>query len=268
MIRFLIAHGHVVLFFAVLLDRLGAPIPAIPILLAAGALSDQGQLSPLLCLALAVTASLIGHYVWYAAGRRGGARILRLLCKIAIEPDACVRQTEDLFERHGQRSLVIAHFVPGLSMVAQPLAGMSRMPLPRYLALDGLGAFLFALSVGGTGWLFSRQVEAIAELLARLGGWAVLILGGGLAAYVAYKLLERRGQLRRLDIPRIRPEELKELIDRGSTVVIVDLRHALRLRAPGRKRLPGAVALPIEAEQFEARLRELPFDREIVLYCS
>jgi hypothetical protein len=114
--------------------------------------------------------------------------------------------------------------------------------------------------------VFSRQVEAIAELLARLGGWAILILGGGLALYLLYKVLQRRGLLRSLEVPRIPPEELKALLDGGAPLAIVDLRHAMSRGT--KERLPGAIALSVEKEQFEARLRALPFDREVVLYCS
>ena len=75
-------------------------------------------------VALAVTAALIGDVVWYYIGKIKGGKVLSSLCRISLEPDTCVRKTEDTFARRGAKTLVTAKFVPGLSTIAPPLAGM------------------------------------------------------------------------------------------------------------------------------------------------
>lgn len=92
-------YGLALVFANVLLTQLGVPVPAIPTLIVAGALAQQGQLSAASTLAVAVAASLLGDLPWFIAGRAYGYRVLNALCRIAIEPDTCVKQTENTFER-------------------------------------------------------------------------------------------------------------------------------------------------------------------------
>src|SRR5262245_50658304 len=94
----LIEYGLALVFANVLITRLGMPLPAIPTLIVAGALTQQGHSSVHLVIGAASAASLIGDLAWYYAGRRFGSRAISLLCRIAVEPDTCVRQTEDFFQ--------------------------------------------------------------------------------------------------------------------------------------------------------------------------
>src|SRR4051812_37446014 len=166
---FLLRNGYVLFFGITLLEQLGAPIPGIPLLLAAGALAKTGQFSLWGLIALSVGASALGHLAWYEAGRRRGAAVLRLVCRISIEPDSCVRRTEDLFARHGGRALVAGQFVPGLAAVAPPLAGMARMRIGRFLTLDALGAFVFSALFAGIGYVAGPELIALVHAGLRYG---------------------------------------------------------------------------------------------------
>src|SRR5512138_1347951 len=163
MADFLLQHGYAVLFGISLIAQLGAPVPVTPVLLAAGVMAKSGQLSLAAIVALSVAASALGHLVWYEAGRRRGTAVLRLICRISIEPDSCVRRTEDLFARHGGRALVAAPFVPGLGAVAPPLAGMAGMPVRQFLLLDAAGAAFFSAALAGGGFLVGPQLTALVE---------------------------------------------------------------------------------------------------------
>ncbi len=264
-LRFVIHHGYVVLFVWVVLEQAGLPIPAVPVLLAAGALAGTGQMHLALILGTAVVASLVSDVGWYALGRRRGPRILHLLCRISLEPDSCVRDTENLFARRGIASLLVAKFIPGLSTVAPPLAGIIRMPLGRFVLFDGLGALLWAGVFAILGLLFSKQLEGLAVLLATMGSWLLAILVGGLGAYLLWKFLARQRFLRRLRVARITPEELHQKLELGEEVMIVDLRHPLEFDADPVS-IPGAVRF--SARDLEARRLPIPRDREVILYCS
>src|SRR5205807_3294245 len=99
--QFLIRHGGLVLFAVVLAEQVGLPIPAVPVLLAAGALAGTGNMNLVAAIGLSVIACLLGDLVWFYLGRRRGRQVLNLLCRISLEPDSCVRHTEDFFVRHG-----------------------------------------------------------------------------------------------------------------------------------------------------------------------
>lgn len=264
-IQFLIRHGYAVMFVCVFIEQMGLPLPAIPFLLAAGALAGAGQLNLTFAIGLAVAASLLSDMVWYEIGRRHGTKVLNLLCRISLEPDSCVRRTENVFARHGARSLLVAKFIPGLNTVAPPLAGIFQMRLSRFLLFDGLGALVWVGAFVGLGYLFSDQIEQVAAYALGLGTWLVVIVVGGLAAYIAWKYVQRQHFLRQLRIARITPEELKQRLDAGEDVVIVDLRQSLDFEAEPQT-VPGA--LHMIAEELEQRHQEIPRDRDVVLYCT
>jgi membrane protein DedA with SNARE-associated domain len=263
--QFLIRHGYTVLFVWVLAEQLGLPLPATPLLLAAGALAGAGEMNLALATGLAVLASLLGDVSWYEFGRRRGGKVLNMLCRISLEPDSCVRKTEGAFVRHGARSLLIAKFVPGLNTMAPPLAGIIGMRLWRFLIFDALGAFLYIGTFVGLGYVFSSQLEQVAARVASLGFSVLLICAVGLAAYIAWKYIQRRRFIRSLRIARISPEELNRKIESGEDVVVVDLRHSIDFEAEPRT-IPGAIRLA--PDKVEEGHSQIPRDRDIVLFCT
>jgi membrane protein DedA with SNARE-associated domain len=248
-IEFLLHHGYVVLLAWVFAEQSGVPVPSIPLLLAAGALAGSHQLNIFASLFVVTLAAVAADSI----------------CKITIEPDSCVRRTEGVFSKQGARSLILAKFLPGLSTVAPPLAGIFHMRPRRFLLFDTAGSFLWASTFLGLGYLFSGEIERIAERAASLGGWLIVILIGALASYLAYKFLARRRFLRELRIARITVEELKQKLDAGEEVVIVDLRHSVDFEADP-ETIPGAFRM--DAQELEQKNDRLPRDREIILYCT
>src|SRR5262245_7079995 len=262
--EFLIRNGPTVLFLWVLAEQLGLPIPALPALFAAGALARSEGLSPWGPLATAMAAALLADVVWYEIGRRRGGKVMNLLCRISLEPDSCVRQTEDLFSRQGARSLVVAKFVPGLSTAAPPLAGIFGMRFQRFLLFDSAGAFLWAGGAILAGYVFSEQLEDVAAAAARMGGFAG-ILAAVVVRYVLVKSINRRRFLRKIRIARIRPEELKDMLDAHEDIVIVDLRSSLDFEAEP-ETIPGA--LRIDRDDLVHQYEKIPRDRDIILFCT
>ena len=264
-LEFLLHHGYILLLGWVFAEQVGLPLPSMPLLLAAGALAGTGHLSFFASLFYAMLAAVAADAIWYQLGRRKGIKILQLLCKISLEPDSCVRRTEGLFAKQGARSLLLAKFVPGLGTVASPLAGIFHMRPWRFFLFDAVGSLLWAGSFLGLGYVFSGQIERVAEHLAALGGWLLILLLGALAAYIAYKFAARQRFLRELRISRITADELKKKIDSGEALVIVDLRHSMDFEAEP-ETIPGAFRM--DAKELEEKNDRLPRDREVILYCT
>lgn len=161
---------------------------------------------------------------------------------------------------------MIAKFVPGLSTIAPPLAGMVGIARWQFLLLDITGAIVWAGSWIGLGYVFRDALEVVASRADRLGSWLGVIMGAALASYVLIKFVTRQRFLRSLRIARITPEELKRRLDTGDgDVTIIDTRSPLDVAAAPYA-IPGAIW--ITAEQIDQRHLEVPRDREIVLYCS
>jgi len=265
LLNILLGHGYVVLLGWVFVEQLGLPLPSIPLLLAAGALSGIGRLNLIACVVLCVFASVAADVFWYELGRHKGVKVVQWLCKISLEPDSCVRRTEGVFERQGAKSLLFAKFVPGLNAVATPLAGIFRMKFGKFLFFDALGAVVWAGTFLTCGFLFSNQLEFIAKSAATLGGWLVVVLLAGLVGYILFKFYTRHRFLRDLRIGRITVDELKQKIDAGEEVVIVDLRHSLDFEADPQT-IPGAVH--VDSQDLSTAKPPWPPEREVVLYCT
>lgn len=258
-------HGVAIVFFNVLVEQIGLPVPAVPTLIVAGALAAKGQLSAPAVFAASVVACYIGDGLWFAGGRIYGHRVMKLLCRISLSPDSCVRQSEYQFGRWGKAALVVAKFVPGLSAVTPPLAGAMRMSWPSFIVLNGAGIVAWTAIPIGAGMLFNDQIGDVIAVLERYGAMAAALIVVALALYIAFKWWERRRFYRALRLARITVEELRGLNDHGKRPIVVDVRSALARKADGRL-IPGALAM--DPAEIESRLRELPRDREIVFYCS
>ena len=264
-IEFVVRHGYVVLAAWVFAEQVGLPVPAMPILLAAGALAGEGRLSLPASLLVSIVAALAADSLWFELGRSRGSQTLRLLCKISLEPDSCVRRTEGVFSTQGARTLLFSKFVPGLSTIAPPLAGVVRMAPWRFVLFDALGAVLWAGTFLGLGFVFAGEIERFAERAEATGGWAVSVGVGALLIYIAYKFIARRRFLRELRIARIGVDELKARIDSGESLLIVDLRHAIDVAAEP-STIPGA--LRMDADELQHGGQALPRDREVILFCT
>jgi membrane protein DedA with SNARE-associated domain len=264
-LEFLLHHGYAVLVAWVFAEQIGLPVPSLPILLAAGALAGSGQFNFAGSIFLSVFACLLADSIWYGLGRVRGIKVLQILCKISLEPDSCVRRTEGVFARQGARSLVFAKFVPGLGTVAPPLAGIFHMRPSRFLLFDTFGALLWSGLYVGLGYIFSGEIERIAEHAFHLGGGLGVLVVGVLVAYIAYKFIARQRFLRELRIGRITAEELKQKIDAGEDLVIVDLRHSVEFEADPQT-IPGAFRM--DAKDLEDKDDRLPHDRDVILYCT
>ena len=247
------------------MEQMGLPLPAPPLLMAAGALSATGKLSLLSAVALTVIACLLADAVWFYLGRFRGAQVLRLLCRISLEPDSCVRRTQNLFTRYGLRGVVVAKFIPGMSTIVPPLAGMSGIDLGWFLLFDGLGSLLYGVGFLLVGYLFSAQIERLISALDSVRGSALVLLIGLIVVYIAYKFWQRQRLLQELRTARITAAELRKLVEAGEKPFILDLRSAIELEQDP-SIIAGAVHIVLD--ELEARHHEFPRDRDIVVYCS
>ncbi len=264
-LEFVVRYGYALLFLWVLIEQGGLPIPATPLLLASGALAAQGRMHLALAALIPALASLCSDTFWYWFGKRRGGVVLNLLCRIALEPDSCVRRTETTFTRFGPRTLLICKFVPGLNTAAPTLSGMVGVDFPRFLLFDFLGALLWTGAYTGLGFLFGKQLDRTAFYAQRFSGWLLILFLAMVVGYVLHRWRERNRFLEQVKGDRITPDELKHQLESGQTPVIIDLRHPLDVLTDPRT-LPGA--LQISPEELESRHREIVRGGEIVLFCT
>lgn len=264
-LEFLVRHGTALVFAAVFVEQLGVPLPATPWLLAAGALAATGKINWFTATTAAVIGSLLADAIWFYLGRYRGYRVLNFLCRVSLEPDSCVRRTQDIFTRWGMRGVIAAKFIPGLSTLAPPLAGSTGVGAPRFFFFDGLASLLYVGCFVLLGILFSNQLEQIIAALASLGSGALGVVVGLVALYLGYKYWQRRRLLTELRMARITVDELHRSLETGENPVILDLRSLAEVE---RNPLLIRGARHMTVDEVPAREHEIPRDRDIILYCS
>jgi membrane protein DedA with SNARE-associated domain/rhodanese-related sulfurtransferase len=249
----------------VFVDQIGLPVPAMPTLILAGAIAASSTLGLTSLFAAAVLACIVPDCVWFLVGRRYGMRVLKTLCRISLEPDSCVNQTQSRFERWGVNSLVIAKFVPGLAIIAPPLAGAMRIAWPRFLILSACGGAIWVGAGLSAGVLFKTQIQSVLVHLDRIGSVTGTVVAVALLSYVFYKWWERRRFYKELRMARISVADLYALMEAGEQPIVVDVRsNTARTLQP--RWIPGAIHVPVD--DVARHLAELPRNREIVVYCT
>jgi membrane protein DedA with SNARE-associated domain/rhodanese-related sulfurtransferase len=253
-----------IVWFSVLVNAGGLPLPAYPVLMIAGALSAANGPSLATILFTAATAALIADIGWYLSGVYVGRRLLAFFCKISVSPDSCVRQSENLFTRIGPLALVFAKFVPGLGTIAIILSGAVGIGLPLFFLVDVVGvAIYFGLPVV-LGYAFHDAIDAILVNLARLGQYGILLIVAGLGLYVLARWLQRQRFIRKLRMDRISVDELTTMIEKGEIPIIFDVRAAdARIREGI---IPGSISAP--PSELSAILASYSTDVDVVIYCS
>ena len=252
-------------FINVLLEQLGLPVPAVPTLVIVGAMAADRRLPAGPLLGLALAACVFADSAWYLMGRLYGVRVLNLLCRISLTPDSCVSQTQSGFERWGPRALIFVKFIPGLSLMASPLAGAMRMVFVRFIGFSLLGGALWVGAWLAVGVLLKSQIDRLLPRLAGVGGAAIVIILVLLGAYILFRWWERRRFRRALDMARISASELHRQMSRDPPPLVLDVRshtgRSLELR-----RIPGALHVPVQ--EVERQIGSFSRDRDIVLYCT
>lgn len=257
-------YGLLLVFASAFIEQLGLPIPSYPVLLVAGALSFVGGDSLILIMAIGTLGVVMGDLVVYALGARFGRRALSVVCKLSFARDDCVRRTEDRFARFGPWALLFVKFLPGFALVLILLSGFTRLALPLFLLLDGVGAVVYVALPVILGAIFHGAIDSALAAITRWGEFGTALVIGLLLLYAVYRVVDRQLFIRQLRMARISVEELAGLIDTGKTPVIFDVRSAEARQREGI--IPNSIGA--RADEISLVAAQYARDAEIIVYCS
>lgn len=260
-------HGYLLLAAFCFAEAIGLPVPAALAILTAGAVAAYGKLHLYSVLGISFVAMLSGDLILYFTGRVSGWALLGILCRLSANPETCILRSAEYFYKRGKQTLLFAKFIPGINTMSPPLAGSMKMRLSQFLEFDSLGVIFYVGAYSLAGYAFSDFLRAITRGVRSAGSAAEIVLGIGLAAYIAYRIWVYR-KYRLLDVvPRVPVEELaRRLMAEGrENVILADVRSHGYYDANS-ERIAGSVRL--EPNNLEEEIKNLPHDREIYLYCT
>lgn len=188
--------GYGSVFFGVMLDNAGLPIPGEMVLVLTGYMIANGPFAFVPAVLVATAGAVLSDSVWYFAGRWGSKRFIRLYCKFSLGSGGCIDRTERNLRRFGAASLIYARFIPGFRTFSAPMAGMSGVPYRLFLLFDGIGATLWASLGVATGFVFAREIPTLAGQIEDFRQVLFYLAAGAVAMFLLLKwwMRQRHGR--------------------------------------------------------------------------
>lgn len=260
---YLTEYGYPILALIVFLESIGLPVPAAPALLAVGAASAKGILNPYTSLAVAITAMLSADTILFMLGRHTGWWLLGLLCRLSVNPEACIYSSASYFHKRGRTALLFAKFLPGINTMAPPMAGSMNMHPWVFARYDIGGTLLYILTYTSLGYTFHSAIGAMTDWLATLGRAATFLVASSIAIYLAQRIYRTRRNRRFSGITRVSVDDLAARLN--GDILIADVRSHGYYDSSA-DRILGSIR--IEPNRLPELLSTLPKEREVYLYCS
>jgi membrane protein DedA with SNARE-associated domain/rhodanese-related sulfurtransferase len=251
---------------AVLANQLCLPVPAVVFLMAAGALSAQGDMHFSLVVLLSVLPCVAADGVWFWMGHRWGLTVIKALCRITTNPRGCSHKAREAFGRFGQPLLALAKFMPGLDALIPPLAGAEGVSVAAFVALDGLGSLLWTTCYVALGYVFSAELDVAVQWAKRFGTILLVLVAVPFSSYAAYRAFVLVRMIRRLRVRRIGAATLDLKLKAGEKVALLDLLEFEEENGM-QDSIPGAMRVNPTRLRNSQRIH-VPGDVDIVLYCS
>lgn len=189
--RFFHEYGYWTIFFGVMLENAGLPVPGETVLLFAGFLAYHGHLHLGRAILTAILGATIGDSCGYVIGRVGGTALIGKLRGRFLMSARRYDRAQRLVLTHGHWAVFIGRFITGMRFLAGPFAGAFLMPYPRFLLFNFTGAVLWAATIGAVGFLFGGNWARLVRLFKDADLAIVIIVVVAIA--VAYVLWRRRG---------------------------------------------------------------------------
>jgi membrane protein DedA with SNARE-associated domain len=186
-------YGYLFIFFGVMLESIGVPLPGETLLIAAGFLVHLGTLDMGETIAFGILGTIVGNQIGYWVGREGGRPlVLRWGWYVGVTHARLLR-VEEFFARHGGKAVFLARFVPWLRAFGALTAGISRMPWRTFLFYNVLAGAVWATASILLGYLFSGSLDLLEEWMGSVTVLLVLLLVLTLISYLAYRWVTNRG---------------------------------------------------------------------------
>ncbi len=260
-------HGYLLVFFVVLAESLGLPVPAALALVAGGAAAAAGVLHVTTLLLLAVAAMLLGDSMLFVMGRYMGWGLLGFLCKLSVNPETCILRSAESFYKRGKATLLFAKFIPGINTMAPPLAGSMKMRPDIFLRLDLAGASLYAIVYIAVGFLFRDFLASLAHGFQTAGRAVETVTVIAVIGYAGYRVWLYRKHVVYRVVPRVQVEELARRLasEDKDKILLMDVRSHGYYDA-GAARIRGSIRM--EPNNLAEEIKTLPKDKDIYVYCT
>ena len=206
------SYGYLIVFFGVMAESTGVPLPGETILIAAGILAQRGRLDLGDAILFGILGAVVGDQIGYWVGREGGRPfILRYGRYVWITPERLGR-AEAFFARHGGKAVFLARFFSGLRVFGALVAGMSRMRWVTFFSYNALGGATWATAAVLAGYFLGRSIGFLERWMGRASILLAGLLVSAIILYLAYRWVSSHPERLRGAAERLGGERLRAFV--------------------------------------------------------
>jgi membrane protein DedA with SNARE-associated domain len=188
--NYILLYGYWAVFFGVMLENAGVPVPGETILLIAGYFASTGKFHLGLVMLIAATGAVIGDNIGFAIGHHFGRSVLLRVGRFFFLTPKRFEYMENYFERHGNKTILVARFITGLRVFAALLAGASKMPWRVFIVFNLAGAILWSVVITTLGYLFGQSLPLLVKWVGRSG--TVLLISAIVIGIIVWRVRKHR----------------------------------------------------------------------------
>jgi len=188
--QYMLAYGYWAVFFGVMLENAGVPVPGETILLIAGYFASTGKFHLGLVMLIAATGAVVGDNIGFAIGHHYGRNVLLRVGRFFFLTPKRFAHMENYFERHGNKTILVARFITGLRVFAALLAGASKMPWRVFIVFNVAGAVLWSVVITTLGYLFGQSLPLLVKWVGRSG--TILLISAIVIGIVVWRVRKHR----------------------------------------------------------------------------
>ena len=187
----MLVYGYWAVFFGVMLENAGVPVPGETILLIAGYYASTGEFNIALVMIIAASGAIVGDNIGFAIGHHFGRGFLLRVGRFFFLTPKRLEHMENYFESHGNKTILVARFITGLRVFAALLAGASRkMPWRVFVLYNMAGAVLWSVVITTLGYLFGASLPLLVKWVGRSG--TILLIAAIVIGVIVWRVRRHR----------------------------------------------------------------------------
>ncbi len=189
--HYMLVYGYWAVFFGVMLENAGVPVPGETILLIAGYYASTGEFNIALVMIIAASGAVVGDNIGFAIGHHYGRGFLLRVGRFFFLTPKRLEHMENYFESHGNKTILVARFITGLRVFAALLAGASRkMPWRVFVLYNMAGAILWSVVITTLGYLFGASLPLLIKWVGRSG--TILLIAAIVVGVIIWRVRRHR----------------------------------------------------------------------------